>query len=295
MIGLAIPSLYILIIVLIDDRIKSLEDLKRSSSIPFLGIVPHHSGDEKVVVHAGSNSAIGESFRSIRTNLAFMVRSNDLESDISEKVIQVTSAEGSEGKSFCSMNLAASVALGGSKTIVVGLDLRKPKLAEYFGVSNDVGTSSVLAGLNSLKEATMVSAIENLDVLVAGPIPPNPSELLMSDALKDMLDALSMEYDAIILDTPPIGLVTDSLIISEHAATTIYVVRQNASTTKGLTYINDLYHSNKIKSISLLFNDVKTSRFGYGYGYGYGYGAGYYAEAAPKGPVEKLKRLIGIS
>lgn len=294
-IGIGIPAIYVFLILLLDARIKDTDDLKRASNIPFLGIIPHHNETGYVVVENNKNSAIAESFRSVRTNLSFMVNAASEESAVNPKIVQLTSAMGSEGKSFCSINLGASLALSAGKTIVVGLDLRKPKLAEYFHCSNDIGASSVLAGLNTLDEAILQTKIENLDVLVGGPIPPNPSELLMGKSMSDMLTELSNSYDHVILDTPPIGLVTDSLIISEHAATTIYVVRQNITTTKGLSYINDLYNSRKIKSVSLLFNDVKSSRFGYGYGYGYGYGNGYYSESVNPTPFEKFKRLLKIS
>jgi capsular exopolysaccharide synthesis family protein len=290
--GIGIPGMYLLLIVLFDNRIKDVDELKRATNIPLLGIIPHHTESSYLVVNNNSNSAIGESFRSIRTNLSFMIDPKELADGVSPKVIQLTSAMGSEGKSFCSINLSASLALGGAKTIVVGLDLRKPKLAEYFGMSNAVGASSVLAGLNALDEAIVKTEVENLDVLVAGPIPPNPSELLMGKSLAAMLNQLTKDYDSVVLDTPPIGLVTDSLIISEHAATSIYVVRQNTTNTSSMLYVNDLYNSGKMKSVSLLFNDVKLTRFGYGYGYGYGYGNGYYAESGPKGIVDRIREAI---
>ncbi len=291
MVGLGIPSLFIFLVLLLDSRIKDTDDLKRHSNIPFLGIIPHHNETGYVVVEDSKNSPIAESFRSVRTNLSFMINSASLGPKKS-KVVQLTSAMGSEGKSFCSINLGASLAVGGGKTIVVGLDLRKPKLAEYFDISNSMGASSVLAGIHTLDEAVVSTSTPNFDVLVGGPIPPNPSELLMSQALSDMLDELTERYDHVILDTPPIGLVTDSLIISEHAATTIYVVRQNVTTSSGLVYINDLYNSRKIQSVSLLFNDVRSSRFGYGYGYGYGYGNGYYSESVNPTRFERFKRFI---
>jgi tyrosine-protein kinase Etk/Wzc len=274
--GIGCPSVYLLLAAVFDNRIKDQSDIAQISSIPFLGIIPHHNETGYIVVADNSNSAIAESFRSIRTNISFMIREDELKPTVSPKIIQLTSAMGSEGKSFCSINLAASLALGGAKTIVVGLDLRKPKLAEYFGLSNKIGASSVLAGINTEKEAIVPSGLENLDVMVAGPIPPNPAELLMGKRMSEMLESLTSKYDQVVLDTPPIGLVTDSLIISEHAATTIYVVRQNVTVTPSLDYINDLYKTGKVKSVSVLFNDVKKGRFGYGYGYGYG--NGYYSE-----------------
>ena len=289
--GLIAPSLYLLILLFVDNRVKDVNDLKRATNIPVLSLIPHMNEDKYLVISESANSAISEAFRSVRTNLSFLVRKDDLKTGVSEKVIQFTSAMGSEGKSFCSINLAASIALGGSKTIVVGLDLRKPKLAEYFDLPNKVGASSVLAGIESLEEAIVKTNVQNLDVLVGGPIPPNPSELLMSAGLTNMLDDLTSKYDQIILDTPPIGLVADSLIISEHAAATIYVVRQNTTNASSLSYITELYQAQKIKNVAILFNDVKASRFGYGYGYGYGHG--YYAESVNSNDLKsKILRLF---
>ncbi|MCF8460887.1 MAG: polysaccharide biosynthesis tyrosine autokinase [Flavobacteriales bacterium] len=290
LIGFGIPSFYLVLILIFDNRIKDGDHLKKTSPIPFLGVIPHHNETHYLVVRDMVNTAIAESFRSIRTNLSFLIQKNELALGVSPKVIQLTSAMGSEGKSFCSINLAASLALGGAKTIVVGLDLRKPKLAEYFSLSNKIGASSVLAGMESLENAILSTEIENLDVLVAGPVPPNPSELLMGKGLTEMLENLTQMYDHVVLDTPPIGLVTDSLIISEHAATTIYVVRQNVTNLNSMQYINDLYRSKKIKSISLLFNDVKSSKFGYGYGYGYG--QGYYIETVKLTKWQRLKLFL---
>lgn len=290
LLGFGIPSVYVMLLLTFDNRIKNLDDLKKATPIPVLGTIPHHNENKQLVLEGNSNSAIAEAFRSVRTNLAFVVRKEDQQSEKSGSIVQLTSTMGSEGKSFCSINLASSLALGGLKTIVVGLDLRKPKLAEYFNIPNKVGASSVLANIVQLNDAIVKSGVDNLDVLVGGPIPPNPSELLMSKALSDMVAELGKAYDYVILDCPPIGLVTDSLIVSEHADTTIYMTRQNVSYSSGLSYINDLYRSKKIGSVSILFNDVKTSRFGYDYGYGYGYSYGYYAEPTAKQGI--LQRLI---
>lgn len=278
--GFSLPSAYVIFLMMFDDRLKSTDDLKKATGIPILGVIPHHETDESIVMEGNSNSPIAEAFRSVRTNLGFLVRPSQEKIETNANVIQLTSTIGSEGKSFCSINLGTSFAVGGLKTIVVGLDLRKPKLAEPFNVSNSVGSSSVLAGIESLDKAIIKSEIENLDILVGGPIPPNPSELLMSDKLGILIEELRNRYHYVILDCPPIGLVTDSLIISKHADTTMYLTRQGFTKSKGLAYINDLYATKKISSVSILFNDVKRTRFGYGYGTGFTYGYGYYSEEA---------------
>jgi len=286
--GVGLPVVYVLLLSVFDNRIKNPEELKKVTKIPFLGMIPHHNEQGYIVVGKNMNSAVAESFRSIRTNLGFIVGQKEDNGIPFRKVIQLTSAMGSEGKSFSSINLATSMALSGAKTIVVGLDLRKPKLAEYFNLSNDCGASSVLAGISALDEAIFKTQIDSMNVLVGGPIPPNPAELLMSPKLKEMLDDLADRYDHIILDTPPIGLVTDSLIISEHSFTTIYMVRQNVTNIHSLKYVNELYNTGKIKSMSIILNDVKASRFGYGYGYGYGAGYGSYQQEQPKNLFQRL-------
>jgi capsular exopolysaccharide synthesis family protein len=288
LVGLGLPSLYLILLLTLDSRIKNLDDLRKATPIPLIGTIPHHGEVKQLVLEGNSNSPIAEAFRSVRTNLAFLVRKDAEKAKDLGSVIQLTSTMGSEGKSFCSINLASSLAMGGLKTIVVGLDLRKPKLAEYFNVSNKIGASSVLAGLETLDKAVMNSGLGNMDILVAGPIPPNPSELLMSKALEEMIQELRKAYEYVIIDCPPIGLVTDSLIVSDHADTTIYITRQNVTNSTGLSYINDLYLSKKIKSVSILFNDVKVSRFGYGYGYGYGY----YAETTSLTLLQRMKRRM---
>jgi tyrosine-protein kinase Etk/Wzc len=272
MAGLGIPLIYVGLISIFDDRIKNLDDLKNHIHIPFLGIIPHNEDSDYLVIKDNTNSPISEAFRSIRTNLNFVIGNRSKDVTDQQKVIQVTSAIGSEGKSFFSINLAASLALGGSRTIVVGLDLRKPRLAEYFNVSNNVGASSVLAEISDLDSAIQNTGHANFDLMVGGPVPPNPSELLLSPNLPKLLHELSDIYDYVVIDTPPIGLVTDSLILAEHASTTIYVVRQGVTKISTLSYINELYQTKKINSLTAVLNDAKQSRFSYGYGYGYGYG-----------------------
>jgi capsular exopolysaccharide synthesis family protein len=291
--GLSLPSGFVIFLLMFDSRLKSTDDLKKATALPILGVIPHHETDEQIVMEGNSNSPIAEAFRSVRTNLGFIVQPSQDKVEKQANVIQLTSTVGAEGKSFCSINLASSFALGGLKTIVVGLDLRKPKLAEFFSVSNSVGSSSVLAGLESLDSAILRSKLENLDILVGGPIPPNPSELLMSESLTALIEELRMRYHYVILDCPPIGLVTDSLIISEHTDTTIYIARQNVTNSKGLVYINELYATKKISNVSVLFNDVKKARFGYGGGFTYGYGL--YSEdlTTKSGFLQGLLRKFG--
>lgn len=293
-ISMGLPSLFIVLLLMLDNRIKDVDDLKKATPIPILGFIPHHNENAYLVVKHSAISAIAESFRSARTNLSFLIRSTD--HDVHRgKVVQLTSTVGSEGKSFCSVNLAASLALTGQKVVVVGLDLRKPKLAEYFQFSNAIGVSSVLAEIEPLDAAIIPSGTENLDVLVGGPIPPNPSELLTGTQLAELIKELSERYDYVVLDCPPIGLVADSLIIADHVDTVVYIVRQNVTDKSGLTFINELYLTKKLQSVSILFNDLKQSKLGANTGYGYGYYSSYAEQSKPTSLLGRFKHLIGRS
>ena len=266
LIGLGLPLLFVVVKSMFSTTIRNKQVLKRATNIPFLGIVPHNTSGEKLVVSTSSHSPIAESFRSLRTSVGFLT-GKDIKNAEGSTVLQFTSSSGSEGKSFCSINLAASLALSGAPTIILGLDLRKPKLAEYLSVSNNIGASTILAGMHEVNDCIIKTNVDNLDLIVAGPIPPNPSELLLWPSLKQMIDTLSETYRYIILDTPPLGLVSDSLVIAKHVDATIYLVRQNITQSNDLDYINDIYNSGQISGVSILFNDVSLRGNGYGYGY----------------------------
>ena len=183
----------------------------------------------------------------------------------------MTSSISGEGKTFCSINLASVFAYSGKKTLIVGADLRKPKIFQDFGLSNEIGLSNYLVGINSLEQVVQPTKLTNLDLISGGIIPPNPSELLMSMKMLELIQILKEQYDVIIIDSPPLGLVTDSQVLMPHADHTIFVVRQNYTTIPLLKNVQEAYSGGKVKNISLLLNDVKVANMGYGYGYGYGY------------------------
>jgi capsular exopolysaccharide synthesis family protein len=189
----------------------------------------------------------------------------------------VTSTVSGEGKTFISMNLSSVLAIGGYKTLLIGVDLRKPKIFQDFKLDNSFGLSNYLIGKASRDSIVQNTGVQNLDIITAGPTPPNPSELIMSSAFYDLIEEYKKEYDYIILDTPPIGLVADGMDIMQHSDIVLYVVRQKISLKNYLGLINEIFSSEKSKSIGLIFNDVNfASVYGYGYGsYGYGYGYGY--------------------
>jgi len=269
--GILIPITIISLRDFFSDTIKSKSDLLNSTNIPILGLVGHSDNPKSLVVSNASKSIIAESFRALRTNIQYLA------ADKEKKVITVTSSIGGEGKTFTTMNLAAIFALSGHKTILIGGDLRKPKLHEDFKVDTSKGLSSYLINKSELTEIIDKTEIDTLDVIASGPTPPNPAELLDSKKMKNLIMELNKTYDYVIIDTPPIGLVTDGVILMQHADVNLYVVRHNYSKAGALNVINNLYRQKQAKNINIIINDFKHTSSGYGYGYGYGSsGYGYY-------------------
>ena len=190
----------------------------------------------------------------------------------------VTSSISDEGKTFCSINLAHIIALSGRKTLLIGADMRKPSLASYVGMRDQPGLSNYLAGIIQMEELIVPQGPENFDIILSGDIPPNPAELLASEKLGKLLVELKKQYDIIVLDTPPIGLVSDALELLQYADFNMLVVRQGKTVKNALANVNDLYQDGKIKNIGIIFNDVDFRKldYGYGYRYGYNYRYGYY-------------------
>lgn len=277
--GSAVPLMLVFLIVFFDNKIKNPEELKKLSSIPVLGAIGKSRISGNLVVVERPRSAVSEAFRSLRSSLHFIYRKQQLEGT---KTVMVTSTISGEGKTFCAINLATVFALSERKTVLVGLDLRKPKIFDDFDLKNSVGVVDYLIGNKSFSEIRQASKVPHLDVILAGSIPPNPSELLMGDAMNALMKELKAEYDYVILDTPPIGLVTDALELQKHVDATLYVIRQDYTKKGMLAGINEKYKKGEVKNISFVFNYFRTKgKFGYGYGYGYGYGS--YAEGYHEG------------
>jgi len=275
LLGLFIPIAFISLRDFFSETISSKSDLQNATRIPILGLIGHSDKATSLVVDIASKSIITESFRSLRTNIQYLAADKD------KKVITLTSSIGGEGKTFSAMNLAAIFALSGHKTILIGGDLRKPKLHEDFNLDVSIGLSSFLINKSSLKEVITKTKIDSLDVIGSGPTPPNPAELLDSPKMKELISELNKTYNYVIIDTPPIALVTDGVILMQHADVNLYIVRHNYSKVKTLSIINNLYKQDQVKNVHIIINDFKHSSSGYGYGYGYGYGTsgyGYYEE-----------------
>lgn len=296
--GLIIPVLLINLIFLLNNTIQTKEDIEKVGGISILGEIGVLKVDpgQNAIVTITSRSAVAEQFRALRTNLQYL-------GDGSCRTLMFTSSIGGEGKSFVSVNLAASLAFSDKRVILIGLDLRKPTLHERLNIANNKGATNYLIGhsdISSLIQSTGVHP--KLDVITSGPIPPNPSELLSNGRLPLLLKELREQYDYILIDSPPYGLVTDASIISEHVDATLYLVRFNYTLIDHLWRISDLNRTKRFANLSVIFNGVNYGA-GYGYGgygyggYGYGgYGYGYYSDEKPnKGVGSRLKRLVGMS
>ncbi len=276
LLSIILPLFVIVTKEILDTKIQTVENIEKLSPIPVLGVVGRSKVKNNLAVILKPKGSVAEAFRALRSNIHFLFDRSKLGET---KTIVVTSSVGGEGKTFASINMATVFALSGKKTILVGLDLRKPKIFGDFELKNEVGVVNYLIGQKTKEEIIQKTQIENLDMISAGPIPPNPSELIMSSATDELIDYLKQKYDYIILDTPPIGLVADAFELIKYADVTLYIVRQNYTQKGMLKMINDKYIKKEVSNLSIVLNDFKIkSKFGYGYGYGYGYGQGYQEE-----------------
>lgn len=272
-IGAGLPMLVLYILQMLRYKIEGHDDVVKLTSLPVVADVAVASEDAKtaagIVVHENKNDQIDEIFRSMRTNIQFMLNENS-------NVIMFTSSTSGEGKTFNAANLAVSFALLGKKVILVGLDIRKPALGKLFGLSDlELGVTPLLAKdtltSDMIKNQVQHSgANKNLDLMLAGPIPPNPTELLAKPNLSTIIDFLKANYDYVLLDTAPVGLVTDTLQIAQLANVTVYVCRADYTPKANLGIVNQLHEEKKLKNVCIILNGVDMSKKKYGYYYGYG-------------------------
>ena len=286
--GFVIPVAVIFLVDLTKFRVEGHADVEKLTSVPIVGDIPltneKNAKDGSIAVFENQNNLMSETFRNIRTNIQFMLQ-ND------RKVILVTSTVSGEGKSFTSANLAISLSLLGKKVVIVGLDIRKPGLNKVFSLSSkEKGITQYLSNpemdLMSLVQPSDVN--KNLFILPGGTVPPNPTELLARDGLDKAIDMLKNNFDYVILDTAPVGMVTDTLLIGRVADLSVYVCRADYTHKAEYTLINELSHEQKLPNLCTIINgvDLKKRKYGYYYGYGkyskhygygkrYGYGYGY--------------------
>jgi capsular exopolysaccharide synthesis family protein len=285
LIGLAIPFGFIFARRYLNDKIQTKEELLSLTTIPFLGVVGHKEKGSNLVFTDRPKSAVAESFRSIRSNIQFFTSGKQ---EMQNRTIVITSSVSGEGKTFCSINLASVYAISGKRTVLIGADLRKPKIFDDFGLQNEPGLSNYLIKQAELKEVLQATGVAGLDIISGGIIPPNPGELLMSRRMQELLLHLQQQYDVIIIDTPPVGLVADAFGLMEQADHTLFVVRQNYTKMEQVNELNKMAESGKIKNSSLVLNDAKVQSYSYGYGYGYGY-----YDEGPSGRWKFAKRFFG--
>jgi len=274
--GLALPALGIFLLELLNDKVSSRTDVERITDATIIGEVGHSLSKEALVVTPNSRGVVAEQFRIIRSNLQYV------HNHLSKPIILVTSSFSGEGKSFISTNMGAVMALAGKRTIILEFDIRKPKILSHLNMPKKPGFTNYLLGKAELDSLPIpVPGFDNFFVLACGPVPPNPSELLLDPKLNDLFDYLKAHFDVIIMDTAPVGMVSDALTLSRFANSTLYIVRQGHTYKKQIALIDDYYHQVKLPKLSIIINDVKLSHgYGYyGYGrYGYGYGSGYFEE-----------------
>ena len=270
--GLVLCLLFVAISYVVNDKIGSQSELERYTDTPILGTIPHHrkikSRASSLVVRDSPKSAISEAFRTVRTNMQFVGAQHE------QQVISVTSTVGSEGKTFVATNLGHVIALSGKRVILIDVDLRKPKVHLAFSSENNArGVSNILIGGYEVKDCIVPSGIENLDFIPAGSIPPNPAELVASARFDALLDELKARYDVVIVDTPPVGLVTDGALVMKKVDLPLYVFRADFSRRGFVKTLGRIRSSQRLDSLSIILNGVSASTDrGYAYEkYGYGY------------------------
>lgn len=285
LLGILIPGIIIFISDSLQFKISSRSDVDRLSKIPVLGEVPV-SKTGNIAVKEGQNAETDEAFRMLRTNLQFMLGKDN-------QVILVTSTQPKEGKTFISINMAISLALLGKKVMLMGMDLRIPRMSEYIEVDSSKGMSEYLSGYYDIEDIIQPSGISpNLSVITSGSVPPNPAELIAREEFDIAIEKLKEKYDYIVIDSAPVSSVTDTVVAARVGHATMYVCRANYSHKNNLLFANELYEKKMLPNMGLVVNDVTNYHFGYGFGYGkksvYGYG---YGKSKSKSFFKKLFNL----
>lgn len=264
--SLIIPPVILVIKKVLRNKFDTKDELKKLTDIPVIGEICKDNTGDNIVVKQGSVSTVAELFRAVRSNLQqFFLPGED------DKVVLMTSTVSGEGKSFVSVNLAQTLAITNNdlRVLLVGMDIRKPRIAEYLSIPASKGLTDYVARAGMDIDEVIQKNPNGLafDVITSGPIPPNPAELLLSQRVDDMFAELRKRYDYIVVDTAPVGLVSDTLTLSRIGDATIYVCRANYTTKTDIQYANSIYEEVRLKKMSILLNDTIV-RKGYGYGYG---------------------------
>ncbi|NJN40975.1 MAG: polysaccharide biosynthesis tyrosine autokinase [Flammeovirgaceae bacterium] len=262
--GVILNVFLIGLLYLVNDKIISLTEIERAISIPVLGSIPSSGVESRTLFHIVDHprSMVSESIRSLRTNLDFFTSGMD------RKVIVVSSTVSGEGKSFLAMNLGGVLSLSNKKVMLIDLDMRKAKdISNFKNNDRSKGISTILIRKNKWTECVSPTGLANFDFISSGPTPPNPAELLMSPEFEQLLNDLKSNYDFVVIDTPPIGLVADGLMAVRLADLSIYIFRANYSQRDYLNSLQRLIEINKLKNIAIVLNAIPASSKAYGYGY----------------------------
>jgi tyrosine-protein kinase Etk/Wzc len=283
--GILVPAIFIFVSEILNDKVTTRFDVEKLTKAPILGEIGHSYSEDTLVVSKNTRSMVAEQFRIIRSNLQYILQGKE------KATILVTSSFSGEGKSYVSTNIGAALSLAGKKVIVLEFDIRKPKILSGLGMPKGQGMTNFFVGkVNNLHDLVKpVADYENLFVLGCGPVPPNPSELLLDPKVDELFVWLKNNYDIIIIDTAPVGMVSDAMTLAKYADASLYLVRQGHTFKKQIALIDEFHKTDKLPKVSIIINDVKQKAgygyYGYGrYGYGYGYGYGsYYEEEVPPG------------
>lgn len=265
MLGLLIPSVFIMLKDLLNTKIVSAEEVESISQFPILGRVFHNFHRTKQVVNDHPNSSVSESFRAVRTNFQFFSEGGK------RQVLLITSTSSGEGKTFCSINIASVFALNGHRTVLLEFDLRRPKIHQEFGSSNIIGISTFLIDKANLEDIIVPTHINDLDLISAGPAAPNPAELIGSDRTAELIDKLKEMYDYIIIDSAPAGILTETQVLMKHSDLNIFVARIDKTLREAFKNSLKSFVLNKFNNISILINDLNVKRDAFKYGYDHNY------------------------
>jgi tyrosine-protein kinase Etk/Wzc len=276
LIGFGIPFIIIVLKDYFSEKIRSIDDIEKIAEFPILGHIIRSKSGISIPIIDDQKSLIAESFRSIRTNFQFVAPIND------KHIIVITSSMMDEGKSFTSINMAASFAFYAKRTVLLCFDLRKPMRNIPFNLTNDKGLSTYLSGNCELENIIHRTVNDNLNIILPGPIPPNPNELIASSKTEELISTLKQWFDYIVIDTPPVGMVADALLLINYSDTNIFMVRHNHTRKSMFKQMVSTLLKRNIENVNIVINDlpIANENYGYGYGYGYnysyGYGYGYY-------------------
>lgn len=276
--GLILPNVIFIARSILNNKVLFKNDITDRTTVPILGEIGHNKNQASVVLREGSRSLIAEQFRSLRTNLQYILPGKN------EKCVLITSSMSGEGKSFIGINLASAISVMDKSVVLVELDLRKPKICSTLGLSYNKGFSSYVIGSSEIDEIIMPSNVHpKFFVIPSGPLPPNPSELIMYEKVKILFEKLKQQFDYIIIDSSPIGLVTDAQLLANYADCSLFIIRQRHTFKQQISFVEDYRNSRKLPRLNIVLNDINVS-MGYGYGYGYGVynNSGYYKEVKDK-------------